>query len=107
CELPPAWTELPMGSRRVRTFALTAVLFPSIAAAQVQPSAAQPAVQTQQYDAPAYVAVVDGTATIERDGRVESAPLNMPLLSGDRLKTADGRVEVRFSDGGRLHLDSQ
>src|SRR4029077_18788744 len=29
----------------------------------------------------------------------------MPLLSGDRLKTADGRVEVLFADGSTLHLD--
>src|SRR6185436_6501395 len=56
-------------------------------------------------DAPAYVSVVDGTATIERDGRIENAPLNMPLLSGDRLRTADGRVEVLFADGSTLHLD--
>jgi ferric-dicitrate binding protein FerR (iron transport regulator) len=31
----------------------------------------------------------------------------MPLLSGDRLRTTDGRVEVRFADGGRLHLDAR
>ena len=29
----------------------------------------------------------------------------MPLLSGDRLRTADGRVEVLFADGSTLHLD--
>jgi hypothetical protein len=71
------------------------------------PAAAQPAVSTQQFDAPAYVSVVDGGATLERDGRVESSPLNMPLLAGDRLKTTDGRVEIRFADGGRLQLDSR
>jgi hypothetical protein len=31
----------------------------------------------------------------------------MPLLSGDRLKTLDGRVEVLFADGSALHLDSR
>ena len=53
---------------------------------------------------PAHVSLVEGTASIEREGRSES-PLNMPLLSGDRLKTADGRVEVLFADGSALHLD--
>jgi hypothetical protein len=60
-----------------------------------------------QFDAPAYVAVVDGGATLERDGRVETAPLNMPVLTGDRLRTTDGRLEVRFADGGRLQLDTR
>jgi hypothetical protein len=49
--------------------------------------------------------VVDGGATLERDGRVEISPLNMPLLTGDRIRTTDGRVEIRFADGGRLFLD--
>ena len=40
--------------------------------------------------APAHVAHVEGAATLERDGRAESALLNMPLLSGDRLRTATG-----------------
>ena len=57
--------------------------------------------------APAHVAYVEGAATLEREGRPESAPLNMPLLSGDRLKTADGRIEVLFADGSALHLDSR
>ena len=92
--------------RLALTFALTVLFYSGAARAQTPPAAPQPAVETQQYDAPAYVSVVDGTATIERDGRIENAPLNMPLLSGDRLRTADGRVEVRFADGGRLHLDA-
>jgi Family of unknown function (DUF6600)/FecR protein len=96
--------------RLVLTLALAIVLCASAPAAQTpqQPAAQQPlsAVSTQQFDAPAYVSVVDGGATLERDGRVETSPLNMPLLAGDRLRTTDGRVEVRFTDGGRLHLDS-
>jgi hypothetical protein len=56
--------------------------------------------------APAHVALVEGAVTLEREGRAETAPLNMPLLSGDRLRTgADGRVEVLFADGSTLHLD--
>jgi hypothetical protein len=53
------------------------------------------------------VSHVEGTAAIEREGRAENSPLNMPLLSGDRLKTADGRVEVLFADGTALHLDNR
>lgn len=87
---------------------LALLVSPRVAPAQEPPPGdAQLQATPQQYDTPAYVAVVDGTATLERDGRIENAPLNMPLLSGDRLRTADGRVEVRFADGGRLHLDSR
>jgi hypothetical protein len=59
-----------------------------------------------QFDAPAYIARVDGEATLQRDGRVEISPLNMPLLSGDRLRTSNGRVEVQYADGARLVLDT-
>ena len=95
--------------RLALTFALAVLICPGAVRAQEPrpPATPQPAVETQQYDTPAYVAVVDGSATLERDGRIENAPLNMPLLSGDRLRTTDGRVEVRFADGGRLHLDAR
>ena len=57
--------------------------------------------------APAHVSYVDGAVTLGREGRSESAPLNMPLLSGDRLRTLEGRVEVLFADGSTLHLDAR
>ena len=38
-------------------------------------------------DAPAHISVVDGAAILERDGRSETAPASMPLLSGDRIRT--------------------
>ena len=56
-------------------------------------------------DSPAHIAIVDGTATIERDGRVETAEENIILLAGDRLRTERGRVEVLFADGSALDLD--
>jgi hypothetical protein len=56
-------------------------------------------------DVPAHIAIVDGTATIERDGRVETAEENVMLLAGDRLRTERGRVEVLFADGSALDLD--
>src|SRR5919197_5142253 len=63
--------------------------------------------QESDYGAPAHVAFVDGAATLEREGRTETSALNMPLLSGDRLRTTDGRVEVLFEDGSALHLDER
>jgi hypothetical protein len=63
--------------------------------------------QESEYEAPAHVAFVDGTATLEREGRTETSALNMPLLSGDRLRTDAGRVEVLFEDGSALHLDER
>jgi FecR protein len=84
------------------------VLLPSLAAvlsfllAGATPARAQDA----DTNAPAHVAIVEGGATLERDGRPESSPLNMPLLSGDRLRTSDGRVEVLFGDGSTLDIDA-
>jgi FecR protein len=63
--------------------------------------------QAQEPDGepPAHISVVDGTALLERDGRSEAAPLSMPLLAGDRVRTQTGRVEILFADGSTLHLD--
>ena len=55
--------------------------------------------------APAHVSFVEGVATLEREGRIDDAPQNMPLLSGDRVRTRGGRVEILFADGSTLHLD--
>jgi hypothetical protein len=57
-------------------------------------------------DPPAHVSFVEGTAVLERDGQPDTAPANMPLLAGDRLRTENGRVEVLFADGSTLHLDA-
>ncbi len=57
-------------------------------------------------EAPAHVAFVDGVATLEREGQPDAAPLNMPVLAGDRLRTANGRVEILFGDASVLHLDT-
>lgn len=55
--------------------------------------------------APAHISLVEGTATLERDGRLDDAPGNMPLLAGDRVRTRAGRIEILFADGSTLHLD--
>lgn len=71
------------------------------------PAAAQdPPVSDHSADPPAHIAFVDGGAVLERDGQVESDPLSMPLLAGDRVRTQGGRVEVLFADGSALHLDA-
>jgi hypothetical protein len=57
-------------------------------------------------DPPAHVAFVDGSAVLERDGRRESSPENMPLLAGDRVRTQNGRVEILFGDASTLHMDT-
>src|SRR5215218_3749507 len=68
-----------------------------------RPAAAQDA---QAADPPAHIAIVDGSAVLERDGRTDPAPTSMPLLAGDRIRTEGGRVEVLFADGSALHLDA-
>ena len=69
-----------------------------------------PAVSVRAQDvaneSPAHISVVDGAALLERDGRSESAPASMPLLSGDRVRTQNGRVEILFNEGSTLHLDT-
>jgi hypothetical protein len=53
------------------------------------------------------VSVVEGVGLIEREGRIESSPLNVPLVAGDRLRTTEGRMEIRFADGSTLDLDAR
>ena len=83
--------------RSALTFALAVMLCPASTQAQTS---------TGEIDAaaPAHVSRVEGAVSLEREGRPEHAPLNMPLLSGDRLKTIDGRAEVLFGDGSALRL---
>jgi hypothetical protein len=49
---------------------------------------------------------VDGAVVLERDGQLDRDPRSMPLLTGDRIRTESGRVEVLFPDGSALHLDA-
>ena len=86
--------------RPALTFLFLALVCPALARAQATAS-------DIDAGAPAHVSYVDGAVTLEREGRPENAPLNMPLLSGDRLRTADGRAEVLFADGSTLHLDTK
>ena len=84
-------------------FVLACVSAPSPVIAQAPDSAAM---QNVAADPPAHVSFVDGNAVLERDGQRESAPSNMPLLAGDRVRTQNGRVEILFADNSTLHLDN-
>ena len=58
-------------------------------------------------DVPAHIAIVEGTAWLERDNIVEAGSENVPLPVGDRLRTERGRLEVLFADGTVLDLDER
>src|SRR3954468_23201455 len=83
--------------------ALGCAIFPSPAVAQA-PDAAN--IQNLIADPPAHVSFVDGAAVLERDGKQDASPENMPLLAGDRVRTQKGRVEILFADNSTLHLDT-
>jgi hypothetical protein len=58
----------------------------------------------QEAAPPAYLASVNGEATLERDGGAEPATRNMPFVPGDRVRTAAGRVEIVFPDGSGIEV---
>src|SRR5262245_48174093 len=106
----------PVGRTTLRTVlllagALAIVCVPvSLSAQYSEPltSSASQGLGTQAFDPddiPAHIAVLDGIATIEREGRVEDAIENDAILAGDRLRTERGRVEILFADGSALDLD--
>jgi hypothetical protein len=99
-------------SRRLYLAPVLAAFLTSFAAlpvrAQEPPPATVPDADVTQNDGPpAHVSYVEGNVTLDRDGRPETGVLNMPLESGDRLRTNDGRVEVLFGDGSALYADAR
>jgi hypothetical protein len=54
---------------------------------------------------PAHIAYVDGRATLDRENETDDAIPGVPLVSGDRLRTERGRVELLFPDGTALDID--
>lgn len=60
---------------------------------------------TQEFTAPPHLGFVDGAATLDREDRSEPALSSMPIVAGDRLRTARGRAEVLFADGSALDVD--
>src|SRR2546422_10017958 len=60
--------------------------------------------RAQEAPPPAYIALVEGAATLEREGEVPPAVVNMPLIPGDRVRRTAGRVEIRFPDGTGIEV---
>jgi hypothetical protein len=83
--------RLPFSDRRCAPLltARTRSSYPARAAPQ-RPSRSQLA---SPDEVPAHIAIVDGAATLEREGRIESTIENVALVAGDRLQTEQGRVE--------------
>jgi hypothetical protein len=65
------------------------------------------AAQELTTDAPAHISRVDGRVTLEHAGEAVAAPLNMPVVAGDRLQTDDGRVEIMLLTEGTLAVDQR
>ena len=55
--------------------------------------------------APLYVASVDGSVDLVRNGIREAAVENMPVMAGDRLRADRGRVELRNDQGQAVYVD--
>ena len=96
----------------------TVLLVLTSAAAHTQDGLGQPVQAAAQSDpavvtqvpaqaSPAHIALVEGSATVDRDGLSQPAAPNAPFLPGDRLRTARGRAEAFFADGTILDVDEQ
>ncbi len=83
--------------RRVRLTGRVLVLSASVA---LLPTAAR-----AQDVPPPYVAVLDGQASLIHGDQSDNIFVNAPLVAGDRLETASGRVDILFPDGTTLDLD--
>ena len=79
--------------------------------ALASPAAAQDAFPTEPaengQDPPFYVAVIDGSASLTRNGQTESVSANVPLIEGDRLRTERGRLELRDDRGAIVYVDEE
>jgi hypothetical protein len=116
---PSVAVTLKVGSGKVGSglpvagvLALVLAALPTAAASQQPPPPdGAPAVQEQQPQvegesrAPAYIAAIEGTAHLDREGGSDAAERGVPLVPGDRLRTEAGRVELAFPDGTQVYLD--
>lgn len=58
----------------------------------------------EAFGPPAYLAAVNGVATLDRNGDEQPAVRDMPFVPGDRIRTANGRVEIDFPDGSAIEV---
>ncbi|MEN6311180.1 MAG: hypothetical protein ABFD80_06535, partial [Acidobacteriota bacterium] len=107
--------------RAVVLAAALILILPAVWAQEAQPQqqppdqaqgTPQPAQQPQETkytnDSVARMSFVDGKTFVQRasDLGFEEGVLNTPVSEGDRLGTADGRMEVHFGRGNFLRLDN-
>lgn len=59
------------------------------------------------YEAPAHIAVTDGTVLIEREADTIEAASGEPLVPGDRVRADGGRANIWFDDGTAVALDTR
>ena len=73
-----------------------------------QPKPQQPQDVKYTNDSVARLSFVDGKTFIQRasDLGFEDGVLNAPISEGDRLGTAEGRMEVHFGRGNYIRLDN-
>jgi hypothetical protein len=83
-------------TRNLLLLATAALLCPSMSVAPIADVSAPPA----------HVVVIDGAASLTRDGREEAVVAGTALIEGDALQTDDARVEVGLADGSDLYLDA-
>jgi Family of unknown function (DUF6600) len=92
-----------MGSFRFPTPGST---FRSLALVAFASGVLTPALYAQSIEiTPAHVSVVDGRASLERDGQVQDLGGGMPFVPGDNVRSEAGRVEILFPDGSALDID--
>jgi hypothetical protein len=90
-----------MTHRIPASFAALALLCATHAVAQDPPAS------TGDLLAPPHISLVEGAATLDRDGSIVPADAGLILASGDRLTTRSGRLEILFGEGSALHLDER
>ncbi len=98
----------PLHLRLIAVVSATAFLLsaPAVLAQPSSPASSGDTASTT-YDAapPAHLAAADGAVQLDRDGVDEAAPVGMPVVGGDRLRTARGRAELLYPDGTSVALD--
>lgn len=55
--------------------------------------------------APAHIEFLEGSVTVDHDGRSEAAVSTGLLIPGDRVRTDVGRAEILFGDNSALYVD--
>ena len=90
--------------RQTRSIPLLVATALCVAIAGPARVASQEAEAAGDVAAPGYITFVEGLVTLERDGDAEDAVPNMPVVPGDRLRTAAGRVVLPVRNHGLVKM---